>query len=239
MFGCFDSEGNQRHDGLGEIPDGSVRGLVDITTHFNETRQGCAGNVTAAITRALDATGAPWFLVVEEDWLLAPDALELAEWMQLNVVDYDNDVSTFSLYQHPDNSEHIDAVMPNPWFTCKCWGTKSETWRDFMDVFDPSVQPFSSWAVPFNIWRHYGGCEPLAVQPVLSRCQYIGRHGTFTTAADFADIVCDHWSGDGRDDSGAPYWLMPWLEVEPEIEPRLLEKFSKCFPGVTYEELAR
>ena len=177
----------------------AAEGWIDVERHTHPGVWGCARNVVAASDYG--AAAGPWFLLLEDDMLLADDALDMAIWCAGILTDHP-DVHSFNLYSQdlkalPGADYDPNVLRFNDWFTCRVWGAASDMWRRVRADYDPCRERCferTSWAWPVNVWRNHH--KLWSINPALSRVQYIGEHGTFGDSNNFQDKVVKAWVGD-------------------------------------------
>lgn len=134
----------------------------------------------AAATRRLLTRGfelADYVIHLEDDVVLAEDALEYFEWAR---GEYRNDMTAFTVaafhrvMQHqPISTVDHHRTMKVPWFTPWGWATWRDRW-EFINGFWPD-EITTNWDVWTNKWLRAGRFE---IAPYLSRSQNIGEVGT-------------------------------------------------------------
>lgn len=139
-------------------------------------RRGLQLNTRLALDRAwelADAQGDDFVLHLEDDLVLAPDALECAAWMR-DRYRHDDQVGWVALtevHTVPDRQEH-HAVGLFSWFECHAWGTWRPMWEQFRADW-PHEWP-THWAARVNDRSMFGTMQ---ARPMLSRSKSIGVYG--------------------------------------------------------------
>ena len=134
-------------------------------------------NTLAALREAWAVAGEQgedFVLHLEDDLVLAPDALRLAAWMRDNYRD-DDHVGFVSLTeaQHDPGPGDRYAVAVNGNFECHVWGTWAPMWERMEEDWPHEWE--THWAARFNDELHmYGRSQ---ARPLLSRSRSIGVHG--------------------------------------------------------------
>lgn len=176
---------------------------ADQTTIMrNETRLGVRENPKAAIAAAFSA-GSEFNLCLEEDFLLAPDALSLADWYIANaqphwfclnlLASICNSRGNLSAPAHPDfvfESRCLSSIGLG--FTRDMWQQIEPIWSE------PRTYRRSSWRRMYHDgWDHALLAHLLThphlrtIQPVAARCTHLGAIGTYCRE-DFQRDAFDH-----------------------------------------------
>lgn len=136
--------------------------------------RGCDANTFLSIQRAFDH-GSDFNVHVEDDTVLSPDALALADWF-LAHPERDNYV-LLNLFSRSTTCERPFDVVESARFTSWGWAITREKWET---IIKPewnqknTIHPMGwDWSVGFTIQKH--GLKTL--HPVLSRVKNIGREG--------------------------------------------------------------
>lgn len=118
---------------------------------------------------------------VEEDVVLAPDALQYFEWAERFVTDAN--IFTASGWRHPSgwlpesrkpyDSEMGGEARIEPFFTCWGWATWSDRWKEMDTHWTTGTDLSLSWDIAISGTRG-NRCE---VHPMISRAMNIGEHG--------------------------------------------------------------
>jgi hypothetical protein len=151
---------------------------IDLTV--NATRLGVAWNPKATISRAFDA-GSEFNVALEDDLLLAPDALDLANWFfelnkqqffSLNLCNYRSDPS------FPSEIEPTDHFIPLGWAITRA------VWQESIRpnwMCDPRGWDFSVNTILESQIRQR------LLQPRLARSNHNGREGGEHCTPEFHD----------------------------------------------------
>ncbi len=183
-------------------------GFCEARVVVNPRRLRCAANTVAALGAGF-ARG-DFVIHVEDDILLAPDALDYFRWARDRYRD-DPAVATVSAYhrqaEEPGPAEYHD-VRRRVWFHPWGWGTWRDRWRSFLraparEAMAVDVLPGrGDWDINFS--RLFVSRGLHEVYPRLSRAQNIGARSSIHSAVTFtpewhrAHQHCPHWAGDGR-----------------------------------------
>lgn len=160
-------------------------------TVVQDQRLGLQANTLAALDLAWELAelhGEDFVLHLEDDLVLAPDALECAVWMRdtfrecaLSVVPF---VSLTRVGDPPPADDHHRVIL-DKWFECHVWGTWRSVWESELRPAWPHAWP-NHWAAIVNDGDHRAvpdiGHEPVMkgryqAQPALSRSYSIGVRG--------------------------------------------------------------
>jgi hypothetical protein len=151
--------------------------------HYYSDRE--KGGLQRNTLRALDygwslarRLGEDFVLHLEDDLLLAPDALEMACWMRdecRNVEDI-GFVTLTNVHNDPV-PEKYGNVYRSPWFECHAWGTWRPVWRRLRDNWPHEWD--DHWAARVNDLEMFGLLQAL---PELSRSKSIGEYGVHSNS---------------------------------------------------------
>ncbi len=163
-------------DEVSEICAGWVNG-GDLLMSFNEKRVGCNMNILSAMAHGFEHSDT--VIHIEDDILLAPDALKWFEWA---LDKYKDDKSVFSVsgYSNKEPSEALFFYQQRrSWFTPWGWATWKDRFEPFANIIrlNEKAQPERSWDWITNYGARGGRYE---VFPILSRTKNIGEYGVHT-----------------------------------------------------------
>lgn len=153
----------------------SRRGILEVVVDGQPHKRGIVGNTVLAMKRAFDL-GAENVLMLEDDAVLKPDALLLAEWFcSLEA----NDVLAFSLAAHGDKGgvrqdEYPASISEYNLITCPFgYVVNKRHWEFLKKIWcNKNYHPCGwSWSMTYAARLH--GFKFMA--PWLSRCENIGR----------------------------------------------------------------
>lgn len=176
-----------------------------LTLVRNRERLGVRGNPFSAISRAFES-GSRFNLILEEDFLLSPDALQLAAWYRDNhkphwaalnlLAGTCGSAGNLSLPDHP-----------SPVFESRCFnsigvGLTAGDWHRLRDAFEGAppwdCYPFE-WGWDWAIYSQILLTPGLRVlQPLAARCTHVGAHGTHCLP-EFQEKAFDRLSPSIRD----------------------------------------
>lgn len=146
----------------------------------NPQRLGVAWNPFATISRAFDS-GSDFNVAVEDDLILSPDALDLANWffalpenpyLCLGLFNYESD-PTF-----PDQVEMVDE------FTPLGWAITASIWRRL--IKSNWMIDSRGWDFSMNIIRQNNPANKV-LRPQWARANHIGREGGVHCSPEFHD----------------------------------------------------
>lgn len=178
-----------------------VRALVEAVNFvecrpvFNRERLGCNANTRLAWSRGFDA--ADYTVLIEEDVVLAPDALEFHQWARDR---YRGDrgvlsVTAYHRRQEECPPELLHSVSRRPWFHGWGAGLWADRWPLVRDCFGGG-----SWDEA--VMNRGAGGGLVEVFPLLSRCQNVGLVTSVQQGAQFTpewyaeNHRLKHWAGD-------------------------------------------
>lgn len=205
-----------------------------------QTRTGIVGNTILGMKAAFDS-GADNVLMLEDDGLLSPDALYLADWYCTNKTPY---VVAFGLGAHRDNRpREYGHINEYNYLTCPfAYVVKREMWKFLLTIWcTKEYHPCGwSWSITYN--ARFLGLKFMA--PALSRCKNIGRESGENESPESWDksqrevVVSDgaytgHYSVELMLTREESMEISDWML--PEMEKRQSEKFPVAdgdkFPG--------
>lgn len=141
---------------------------------FNATRFGVNNNTALAIIHGINRAGPRGFVLhVEDDILLAPDALDYFAWAA-NTYRDDQAIFSVTAYNRNDTVSRQDwyTVGRRKWFHAWGWGTWPDRWPVLRRLLALKSEQNLTWDCYVNAGvEHYDLRE---IYPALSRCQNIG-----------------------------------------------------------------
>jgi len=149
----------------------------------NSSQLGVAGNPLATITRAFES-GSEFNVALEDDLLLSPDALDLANWFL--ELPQNPDYFCLNLFHYGSNPELPSEIVESNHFAPLGWAATAKMWRDF-------IQP--SWLSDRRGWDFSVNQVLLKEQklkllrPNLARANHLGREGGVHCSPEFHDQV--------------------------------------------------
>jgi hypothetical protein len=178
---------------------------------------GCEPTAIAGLDAA--ALEADYFVHLDEDSVLAPDALQFYAWARDR---YRADPAVGSAAAYHVRRAPVDPADHHAVVRLAGFGSSAmATWADRYRAARPTIcaatltDPVrvatiagagpipAGWDAGF--WRHFRAHGQVQVLPVLSRCQNIGVCSSIHPPTDFftpewhaANQHCPHWAGDGR-----------------------------------------
>ncbi len=185
---------------------------------------GCDANTLRAIERAFNA-GSDFNLHIEDDTVLAPDALALCDWFYTNP-ERDN-YALISLHAHSREADRPLDIIESPVFSAWGWAITRDNW---LNVIRPEwnqknkMLPIGwDWSVSLTIQRH--GLKTL--HPILSRVRNIGRdNGTYETPSHW-----DKWAKDliiSPGGFGNDFRITDRLDILPPVEQWVTDEIEAC-----------
>jgi hypothetical protein len=156
--------------------------FMAINLVVNQERLGVAWNPLATISRAFEA-GSEFNVALEDDIVLAPDALELASWF---LALPENNYFSLGLFNYRSSLEVPAEIEESDHFTPLGWCVTARVWNELIKpnwMADPRGWDFSINKIlednkQFKI-----------LQPKLARANHIGREGGEHCAPGFHDAV--------------------------------------------------
>lgn len=164
----------------------------ETSVRVNEQRVGIKENMRLALARGFDE-GAGFVCHLEDDFVLAPDAIRYMRW---GADRYRDDPDTFAVCafaQGLPTADRLHAAYRRQWFSPQVWGT----WHDrFEEMHATWHDPFEYWGAGHNLNLRMRG-ERSCVFPYLSRVRHVGwLDGTNTTPESFATDAALAFAGD-------------------------------------------
>lgn len=174
----------------------------------NNEQKGCSGNTLQALDHAFFIAHRfeeDYVQHLEEDFVLAPDALLLSAWIR-DTYRLDEDVLCGGVQTaHAATPDEYLAVHKNGWFHCQAWSTWTDRWGSPLRwtwPFDVGGVDLGGWAQRFNDQVFDG--SRFQVIPRLSRCKHIGLEGGLhTTPTTFEKDYPRVYAGDVEIPQGA------------------------------------
>jgi hypothetical protein len=177
-----------------------LRGFDACTTEvtINRQRLGCNLNTVASIERGFGISD--FVLHVEDDVLLAPDALRYFAWARDHYRDNPN-ILTVTGYNRTPERGCPEAVHTRKWFHPWGWATWIDRWNRIR------AHNYDSKSVTWDVLISRNFIDPAdspyrELYPALSRVQNIGAkssiHGDwFSPEWHAQNQRAQHWTGDG------------------------------------------
>jgi hypothetical protein len=180
---------------LGSVEVAEMIGKIDFAECrpvVNDPPLGCNLNTQQAIRRGFEISD--FVIHVEDDILLAPDALRMFE--RGEAFRHDKSVFTITGYNRdPIEIGQFHHLDKRPWFSCWGWAT----WRDRWDEIDRRLRADKvTWDVITEKEARNGRYE---IFPKLSRVQNIGaENGVNVPSPEWHAVNhrTKHWAGDQR-----------------------------------------
>lgn len=150
--------------------------FMPVSLEVNPVRLGLNGNIQAALTRAMKA-GSEFNVALEDDILLAPDALDLAEWFYAHPAR--DAYASLGFFAYKSDAEAPREVRETQDFRSwgYCFGRAS--WEryfvqalKFRYPIDPSVKHQDMWDFWVQFYFVMNGIPTL--HPALSRSNHLG-----------------------------------------------------------------
>lgn len=137
--------------------------FCDYLLQINETRLGCNKNIGATMGRAFN--WADYVIMVEDDILLSPDALQYFEQMECCKADDIGFITGYNKLNYLTENTH--KVSKRRWYHPWLWAT----WRDRFHYFTQK----GAWSVDEPSWDYWvNDVKYSEIYPELSRSQNIG-----------------------------------------------------------------
>ncbi len=159
----------------------------------NDEIKGCAGNTLLTVQEAFRVAAhfsEDYVQHLEEDFVLAPDALCLSAWIRDTYRDDPTALCGGVSTAHAATPDEYLAVHKSGWFHCQGWSTWADRWHEKLepawratnlpDIVLPGDVALGGWAQNFNdhlLPQHNG----FQVIPRLSRVKHIGLEGGLHT----------------------------------------------------------
>jgi len=157
---------------------------IESTRHKNKERLGNIKNCKRVFELGF-ATGAEWIFGLEDDIVLAKDALLWMEWAINKYWDEDRVIacSAFTFqgkeyYYKPENlsKSYLSAINFSPWG----WATTKHKWDMFAEGFDNAIREnwIENWDIQASLLMRAD--NKMQLRPVISRSENIGVIGDKT-----------------------------------------------------------
>lgn len=163
---------------------------------------GCSGNITLGLQSVFEHAETDRIIIIEDDVLVAPDAIE---WLEARLEDQhaNPEVMSVGLWKHNDPEAWLPDKGPKPdgveqgfkavlGFHCWGWATWQNRWEPFFKKALFPVEgdaPGKSWDTKLNAYAEKHNWK--VTLPHISRAQNIGdEHQTH-----IGSIILPYWTG--------------------------------------------
>lgn len=167
--------------------------------------KGCNANCIQAFNKGFEL--ANFIIYIEDDTVLATDALRFLEWGDSQFRENDNVTTVCAYHRNPTVETDCEKVTARKGFCC--WGIGM--WKDrFSKIkFDKSSV---AWDTQINRQKN----KQYTIQPLVGRCQNIGaENGTY--------VRCKKWHAQNHH---TPYWIMNHPERKTSYNYYLDKKYQ-------------
>lgn len=152
---------------------------------INSTRLGVAWNPFATISRAFDS-GSDFNVALEEDIVLAPDAIDLANWfLSLKSDQY----FCLGFLNYKSNPVLANAVEETDFFTPLGYCVTAKIWKNWIKPAWMSDERGWDFSVTSLLARNPSF---KTLHPALARSNHIGREGGEHCTTEFHDRTFEH-----------------------------------------------
>ncbi len=161
------------------------RQLDFMPTHVtvNSSRLGVAGNPLATIARAFES-GSDFNVALEDDLLLSPDALDLANWF--SELPQSADYFCLNLFHYGSNPELPSEVVESNHFAPLGWAASAKMWRELIEPNWLSDKRGWDFSVNQVLLQEK---KLKLLRPSLGRANHVGREGGVHCSPAFHDQV--------------------------------------------------
>ena len=147
--------------------------------------QGAINNMFNALSHAFEA-GSTFNLHLEDDFLLAPDAVDLANWYYDNFKDKPTTYNSYGLFGFNPRGEDYSALEEVPFFEGLGWCAFKENWETCYKKawYDNTLvkKYFTAHGWDWSVQAFFKEYGYKALRPLINRTQHNGRlNGTCCT----------------------------------------------------------
>lgn len=160
-------------------------GFVDCKVVEHSDNLGVANHPLSALTFAFDVLGSDFNIQIEDDAVPKKDLLRLALWWKDHGQEVSPESAIFTGCNHRDFGKRKQNKIPedDPKLLAEayhisspfCWATTKKEWPWIKKGWNFKTQIPFGWDWSMSMLMKIN--QRLAVHPVLSRCQNIGRYG--------------------------------------------------------------
>lgn len=175
----------------------------------NDTLLGCCWNTLAVLDdawRVADRFEEDFVLMLEEDYVLAPDALAMHVWMREAFRGQPSTLCTGSFCREsPTYDTDFNRIIAEPNFVPQVWGTWRDRWEEIRPLWHdrkpedrgpvstPGKGYYLGWDVNFDTYIMQGRTQ---IRPALSRVVHIGlEDGQHTTPSIYPKTLPRSFAG--------------------------------------------
>jgi len=142
--------------------------------------QGAIDNMFNVLSSAF-AAGSTFNVHLEDDFLLAPDAIDLANWYYNNFRDKPTTFMSYGLFGFNPRGEDYSALEEVPFFEGLGWCTFKEGWEGcFQKAWNDTAlvkKYYKAWGWDWSVQAFFKEYGYKALRPLINRTQHNGRLG--------------------------------------------------------------
>ena len=144
-----------------------------------KSHSGAIANMYNALSYAFNELKSDFNIHLEDDFLLAPDAINLANWYYENFKDNPLSYISYGLFGFNPRGEDYSALEEVPFFEGLGWCTFQEGWKECYSTswFDGSLAKkyFNAHGWDWNVQGFFKEYNAKALRPLINRTQHNGR----------------------------------------------------------------
>jgi len=145
-----------------------------------KSHAGARANMYNALNSAFEA-GSTFNLHLEDDFLLAPDAVDLANWYYENYKDRPTTYTSYGLFGFAPRGDDYTLLEEVPFFEGLGWCAFKENWEACYKRawWDESLakEYYKAYGWDWNVQAYFRKYSCKAIRPLINRTQHNGRVG--------------------------------------------------------------
>lgn len=153
--------------------------LLKPNSSGNKSHSGARDNMYNVLNHVFNVAGSDFNLHLEDDFLLAPDAVDLANWYYENYKDRPTSYITYGLFGFAPRGEDYAAIEEVEFFEGLGWCTFKEGWQNCFSKcwFDDTLamKYFNAYGWDWAVQAFYREYKGKSLRPLINRTQHNGR----------------------------------------------------------------
>jgi hypothetical protein len=145
-----------------------------------KSHSGARANMYNALSSAFEA-GSDFNLHLEDDFLLSPDAVDLANWYYNNYKDKPLTYMSYGMFGFNPRGDDYNALEEVDFFEGLGWAVFKENWeacyRDSWWDESLAKKYYNAYGWDWNIQAYFRDHKCKAIRPLINRTQHNGRIG--------------------------------------------------------------
>lgn len=144
-----------------------------------KSHSGAIANMYNVLSYAFDELKSDFNLHLEDDFLLAPDTVDLANWYYKNYKQDPLAYISYGLFGFNPRGEDYAALEEVPFFEGLGWCTFQAGWKECFSKawYDKALAKkyFTNYGWDWNVQAHFKEYNHKALRPLINRTQHNGR----------------------------------------------------------------